>query len=171
MNRSKGEFNYYEDQDLQILELPYGNGKVSMYIFLSSDIKKFYEKLTVENLNTWLSKMSKANVVVSLPKFKLEYEKELKEILKDMGLGIAFSDEVNFSNMISSRSVGLSIDKVLHKTFLEVNEEGTEAAAATEVLIIGIPHKFIVDKPFFFIIKDKQNGTILFMGSIVEPTE
>jgi serpin B len=107
--------------------------------------------------------------LISLPRFKLEYAIDLKDALKALGMEIAFTKEANFSGMTSS---SVSIDKIKHKTFVEVNEEGTEAAAVTEVGgVRSGPIEMNVNRPFFFAIRDNQTGSILFVGSIVEPKE
>ena len=114
-------------------------------------------------------------VVVWLPRFKLEYAVILNDALKALGMGIAFdSGKADFSKM---GPPGLYIDEAIHKTFVEVNEEGTEAAAATDVIMIPgsaggdspTPFVFMVDRPFLFAIRDDVTGAVLFMGVIVEP--
>ncbi|MCG8608418.1 serpin family protein, partial [bacterium] len=114
------------------------------------------------------------SVTLQFPKFKLEYEKKLNEILETLGMGIAFTGAADFTRMY--RPGGLFIDYVKHKTFVEVDEEGTEAAAVTVVAIrdsAGGPEiRFMrVDRPFLFVIRENHTGTILFMGKIVEPVQ
>lgn len=172
----KADYNYYKGDNFQAVELPYGDGKFSMYVFLpdeSSNLNEFYKNLNQENWTTWTTGLKKSAGKVSIPRFKVEYEKELKDTLKTLGMNIAFSGAANFKNMIE-RSV--SISQVIHKTFVEVNEEGTEAAGATVVAItknsISFNPKefyFNANRPFFNAIVEKQTGTILFMGSINEP--
>ena len=109
--------------------------------------------------------------MIYLPKFKLEYEKTLNRILQAMGMGIAFSEAADFTRI--NRGGSLFISNVKHKTFVEVNEEGTEAAAATSVEISldsSIPPPAMrIDRPFVFLIRERTSGAILFMGKIVDP--
>ena len=111
---------------------------------------------------------------VKIPRFKLEYETDLIPALSALGMGIAFTRQANFSGL---SSIPVQIDQVKHKTFVEVNEEGTEAAAVTSigirttsVMIPTEPFNMVVNRPFFCAIRDNQTGTILFMGAIAEPT-
>lgn len=173
----KSKYSYYENNEFQAISLPYGSGRLSMYVFLPKTNVKladFYNKLTAENWQQWMKQFSLKDGEIILPKFKLEYNLTLNEALKALGMEVAFQDRANFSNMTSQE---VQIDEVKHKTFVEVNEEGTEAAAVTS---IGIrvasapmreepPFKMLVDRPFFCAIRDNQTGTILFMGSIVDP--
>ena len=108
---------------------------------------------------------------VSIPRFTLEYEIELTDALTALGMGIAFSEsDADFSRM--HRGGGVFISEVKHKTFVDVNEEGTEAAAATSVGIAptSMPVSFIVNRPFVFLIRERLSGTILFMGKVVDPS-
>lgn len=146
-----------------------------MYVFLpdkSSGLKAFYRNLTAENWNQWISQLHDAQGTVVLPRFKLEYEAILNDALKSLGMEIAFDGHrANFTNMSSMANA--CINQVKHKTFVEVNEEGTEAAAATSVemraVSMGPTFSMVVDRPFFCAIRDNETGTILFMGSIVDP--
>jgi len=173
----KGKYRYYETNEFQAINLPYGSGRLSMYVFLPKTNVKladFYNKLTAQNWQQWMKQFSLKDGEIILPKFKLEYNLTLNEALKALGMEVAFQDRANFSNMTSQE---VQIDEVKHKTFVEVNEEGTEAAAVTSVGIRATsalpieepPFKMLVDRPFFCAIRDNQTGTILFMGSIVDP--
>ena len=108
--------------------------------------------------------------MLEFPKFKLEYELNLNEALETLGMGIAFTPaEADFTRM--RKSGGLWIDEVKHKTFVEVNEQGTEAAAVTSAgMTLGLPPTMRVDRPFVFVIREHHSETILFMGKIVDPT-
>lgn len=177
MMSQRGDYKYYENQQFQAVSLPYGkDGKVSFYIFLpkqTSSLKSFYQNLSAENWENWMSQFSKREGFVRLPRFKMDYDITLNKALTALGMGEAFSNKANFSAM----GKNLKISEVKHKTFVEVNEEGTEAAAATSVGIVPLsakvpsaePFSMIVDRPFFCTIRDNQTGSILFMGSIVEP--
>ncbi|MBA7557043.1 hypothetical protein ES705_49772 [subsurface metagenome] len=113
----------------------------------------------------------RTNFRIFIPKFKFEFKKELKEVLSHLGMGIAFSDLADFSKI--NPDYDLLISSVKHKTFIEVNEEGTEAAAVTAVTVrttsIGPSSEFRADHPFIFIIKEKYTGAIMFMGKIAVP--
>ncbi len=177
MFRSGRYLHYYEDA-FQAVNLPYGDGQISMYIFLparDSDLNTFLETLDPENWESWMSQFREQELSLRIPKFKLEYgTKELNDALTTLGMGIAFDQsQADFSRMVSLEDLGanLYIDKVSHKTFIEVNEEGTEAAAVTIVGIVktSLPPEFTADRPFFFAIRDNEAGTVLFMGTVVDP--
>lgn len=177
MMSQSGEYKYYESEKFQAVSLPYGqSGRVSFYVFLpkqNSDLNSFYESLNAANWEKWMSQFAFREGSVRLPRFKMDYETTLNDALSALGMEEAFTDNANFSEMGSN----LKISQVKHKTFVEVNEEGTEAAATTSVgiqltsaqLPSQQPFNMIVDRPFFCAIRDNQTGTVLFMGSIVEP--
>jgi serpin B len=172
------EFNYLENDDFQAIDLPYGDGEFRMTILLPKPTRHL-DGLIAEfdegNWNDWQHSFSKDSVTLQLPKFKLEYEIKLNDVLSALGMGIAFDRwQADFTGMY--KPGGTYISFVKHKTFLEVDEEGTEAAAAT-VVAIGIVSaqpprqmKFMrVDRPFLFVIRENHSGTLLFMGKIVAP--
>jgi serpin B len=172
-----GKYRYYETAEFQAISLPYGSGRLSMYVFLpkpNAKLADFSRSLTAENWQQWMKQFSSRDGQIVLPRFKLEYDITLNEALQALGMGVAFQNQANFSNMTSKE---VQIDEVKHKTFVEVNEEGTEAAAVTSVGIRATaalpreepPFNMVVDRPFFCAIRDDQTGTILFMGSIVDP--
>lgn len=179
MMSQSGNYRYYEGKDFQAISLPYGDNKrVSMYIFLpnkDSSLKEFLESLNAENWKNWMSQFYMMQGSIVLPRFKLEYELNLNNALKALGMEVAFDkNRANFENMYPiSSGVNVFIKEVKHKTFLEVDEEGTEAAGVTSVEMritsIGQEFSMIVDRPFFCAIRDNETGTVLFMGSIVEP--
>jgi len=127
----------------------------------------------VENLSGWLGKLGKRKVIVSVPKFRMTSQFSLADVLKSMGMKDAFSGKADFSGMTGVRD--LYISAVIHKAFVDVNEEGTEAAAATAVVmrIIAIGPKeipvFRADHPFLFLIRDNKAGSILFIGRAMNP--
>jgi serpin B len=172
-----GKFKYAETDGLQILELPYRGGEVAMDILLpksSSDLAKLESDLQAANFQSWLDKMSIKKVDVFLPRFKLEQGLSLNEYLQALGMKDAFDEnKADFSGMSKTF---LYITHVIHKAFVEVNEEGTEAAAATTVIMgtksvmIDEPVVFRADHPFFFLIRDIQSGSILFMGRMADPS-
>ncbi|CAI8014607.1 Serpin B8 [Geodia barretti] len=178
MMRQQRWYPYYREENFQAISLAYGDGQMSMYIFLpdrESDLNIFLENLNAESWENWMSQFHEQDVSLVMPKFKLEYGKTLNDPLKALGMGVAFDPELaDFSRMASLEFGNLYIEKVVHKTFVEVNEEGTEAAAATSVEV-GVksvpppPISFSVDRPFFFAIRDNETKTVLFMGIVVEP--
>jgi len=172
-----GDYRYYETPEFQAVSLPYGqNQRMSLYVFLpkqASSLTSFYKTLTAEQWQQWTRQFRNRPGTIELPRFKLEYEVKLNSALTALGMGSAFERSANFSNL---GNVPMQIDEVKHKTFVEVNEEGTEAAAVTSIGIritsAPVPQKpfnLVVDRPFFCALQDNQTGTVLFMGSIVEP--
>jgi serpin B len=183
MMLQSGDYDYYEDKDCQAISLPYGDGRYSMMVLLPKtvDSKKFASSLSADAWSRLTSQMRSAEGDIALPKFKLEYKIELKDALCKLGMGIAFDDrDANFKGICPVRpGENVSISKVKHKTFVEVNEEGTEAAAVTAIEMVRttsvmIPPKrfyMAVDRPFVCAIRDNNTDTILFLGSIVNPNE
>ena len=169
MMRREGEYPYFRGERFEATSLPYGDGRVSMYIFLpnrDSNLNKFLRNLNAENWEGWIAQLQDRRQTMMLPRFKLEYEVRLNDTLEALGMGIAFGGGADFSGMGPS----LFISEVRHKTFVEVNEEGTEAAAVTAVVgVKSLPPAFRVDRPFFFAIYDAETETILFVGTVTEP--
>ncbi|MFA5745966.1 MAG: serpin family protein [archaeon] len=174
-------FNYFEDEELQAIELPYKDKELSMVIILPKEdnvLTTLEQSLTSEKLNEWTSNLKESRVdEIYFPKFEFDSGAELSEILKDMGMPTVFSASADFSKMTGNRE--LSIGAVIHKAFIKVDEEGSEAAAATAVVMrdtaVGpgdTPPKtiFKADHPFLFLIKENSTGTILFMGRINDPS-
>ena len=165
--------NYAETDDLQILELPYKGEQISMLIILPREGKmsEVEESLTPQRLESLGNMMQKREIDIYLPKFKFETKYFLKQTLSDMGMPVAFSRGANFSGMDGTPN--LVIGEVIHQAFVEVDEEGTEAAAATAVIMqlkSAMPHYFRADHPFIFIIQEKTTGGIIFMGKMENPT-
>lgn len=172
--------SYYADlKELQVLEMPYVGDRLSMVILLPNKVDglaDLEQKLTPENLDKWLSSLSlhSEKVIVFLPKFTITSAFALNQVLSKMGMPLAFSDKsADFSGMNGKKDLFLS--KVVHKAFVDVYEEGTEAAAATG---IGVPEAasvepqpfvFRADHPFIFLIRDRKSGSILFMGRVINP--
>lgn len=182
MMSQKGEYKYLESEKFQAIQLPYGQGRVSMVVFLpgpNSNLQEFQRSLTAENWESWMSGFpyERAEGTVVLPRFGMEYDIELNDTLKALGMGVAFdASRANFGNMASPQTFAVFISKVKQKTFVKVDEEGTEAAAVTldEVSVTATrrtPRNFrmVIDRPFFFAIRDNQTGTVLFLGSILNP--
>lgn len=173
------EFKYYKGDKFQAIRLPYGKENIGMYVFLPDKdftINEFLKSLNAENWNKWITSGSKTKGEIVLPRFKLEYESKLNDSLKALGMDVAFSEsKANFKNMFS-KDMQANISEVKHKTFVDVNEEGTEAAAVTSVAVVATavmqpkePFKMVCDHPFFYAIEESQTGTVLFMGTVNEP--
>jgi serpin B len=159
------------------LEMPYKGGGVSMVIVLpdkKDGLAEMEKGLTLDMLEDAVDSMKQTELdEVAVPRFKLEDKFELSKTLKAMGMATAFSSKADFSRMTEDEK--LLISKVIHKTFCDVTEEGTEAAAATAVVMarggaMAEPKTFIADHPFLFLIRDRATGLILFMGRITDPT-
>ena len=180
MSRS-GSFFYYKGKNFQSLALPYGKGSVSMYVFLPDEqttLDQFEQDLTPENWDLWMKSFGLNPGDLMLPRFKVEWESELNDALKALGMAEAFDpNRANLSEIAKTNAGNnLYISHVKHKTWAEVNEEGTKAAAVTAVGVFTDAatrpiEKFVmkVDRPFFFAIRDHQTGVVLFMGSITNP--
>ena len=170
MMQREGTYPYFRGAYFEAVSLPYGDGRLSMYIFLPtthSNLDDFLDGLNTESWQRWLSQFHNETLHLMMPRFKLEYEATLNDTLKALGMEIAFDSGADFSGM---GPTGLFISEVRHKTFVEVNEQGTEAAAATAVIVVeSAPQVFQVNRPFFFVIHDIKTNTILFMGTVTEP--
>ena len=178
MNRTDEYMHYVNLEDnFQAISLPYGDGQMSMYIFLpsrESNLTTFLDSLNAENWENWISQFQERKIWVQIPKFSLEYETSLIDALTSLGMSVAFDErQADFSRMASLEDIigNLYIAKVKHKTFIEVNEEGSEAAAVTGIgiAVTSLPPQFIADRPFFFAIRDNKTKTVLFMGTVVDP--
>ncbi|EHQ34698.1 serpin family protein [Methanoplanus limicola] len=172
-------FGYMENDDLQMLKMPYDHEsgrELAMYVILpkGDDLRTFEEGLDSDRLTDLKAAIAEKEVKVFFPKFKLETEYSLSDTLADMGMPVAFSDKADFSGMDGTKS--LSISDVIHKAYVDVNEEGTEAAAATAVVmrLTAVMDEepvpvFMADHPFIFMIEDTDDGNILFMGKLSSP--
>jgi len=176
MMQQSAFFDYFSNDGFQAVDLAYGDGDFSMTIFLPKpdvDIDSLIAQFTPENLSYWLGCFSSDSGKIFVPKFKVEYDLLLNNVLKTLGMEIAFDPgRADFTKMYEGG--GIWIGKVKHKTYVEVNEEGTEAAAVTSVVMATVsehPDFHIrVDRPFVFLIRENKSRTILFIGKIVEPT-
>lgn len=174
-------FGYAKADGVKLLEMPYVGDQLSMVAILPDDaaeIAKLEKELTQTNLESWLGQLSGEKVIVAFPKFKITWgATELNAPLQKLGIKAAFdAGAADFSGMDGMKDLFLS--QVVHKAFVEVNEEGTEAAAATGAVMaltamppINEPPSFIADHPFIFLIRDKSTGQILFMGRVMDPTK
>jgi serpin B len=175
------EFGYAEFPDLQVLSMPYEGNELSMVVLLPRDvggIDRLETALTAENLAAWTTNLSSQKVEVLLPKFTATSEFQLGDTLKQMGMTDAFdSYAADFSGM-NGATHDLYITAVVHKAYVKLDEEGTEAAAATAVALtdaaLALPPPvpiFRADHPFIFLIRDNNTGSILFMGRMTDPTK
>jgi serine protease inhibitor len=178
MMSTSGNFSYYSGENCQVARLPYGRDKIAMYVFLPNEgisLDSFIANLNQTTHDEYISKLQpRESLTIKLPKFKVEYGvKRLNSVLKKLGMQIAFEPyEADFSGIASTAPANLYISYVDHKAIVEVNEKGTEAAAVTIVgmYATSIPPSFVVNRPFFFEIRDDRSGSILFMGRILSPT-
>jgi serpin B len=180
MQRTDDEsiYNYGENNILQILEMPYSGDDLSMLIILPKDnnLEDVEKAFTTDKLSDWKDELKEQRVNVLLPSFKFETKYFMAEDLAEMGMPTAFGNAADFSGMTGK--MDLAISQVIHQAFVEVNEEGTEAAAATAVIMretstgLGGPTipVFNANHPFIFIIQQKDTGNILFMGRVSNPT-
>jgi len=176
MNR-KGSYSYFEDKDVKAIEIPYKDNKASMVIFLpvqKNGIAELEKTLDYKTCMFILGSLKNNTVNLAIPKFTASYRVYLQNILSKMGMPLAFSGMADFSGMTGQRD--LKISSVIHQAFINVDEKGTEAAAATAVVIkmMAAPGPqdikiFKADHPFIFLIRDNTTGSILFMGKIMNP--
>jgi serpin B len=174
-----GRFGYAEDQNVQTLELPYVGGDLAMVVLLPRQrdgLAELEKALSAGWLADRLDGLKSTSVAVALPRFKLTAEFELQRTLAALGMTLPFSDRADFSG-INGGSEPLQIAAVIHKAFVDVNESGTEAAAATAVgiraasaLVPQTPVEFRADHPFLFLIRDRRTGSLLFLGCLTQPT-
>lgn len=166
----------YQKNDLfQALKLNYGSGNFGMVILLPDEGKNcndILNQMNPDKWESWMSGFSRQKVNVALPQFKFAYKIKLKDMLKKMGMGIAFGPSADFTRISSG---GIYIGDVIHKAFVEVNEGGTEAAAATAVVMVGSAAPtnetyFTADKPFLFAIVEQSTKSIVFMGRLSDPS-
>lgn len=168
-------YGYAEGQGYQAVELPYDGRELSMVILLpeAGKFEAFEDSLDAERVDAVLDDLEYREVALTMPKFEFESDFGLKDILSTLGMSAAFSNDADFSGMTGDRE--LFITDVIHKAFVAVDEEGTEAAAATAV-VVGLlsappePIKVAVDRPFIFLIRDIETGTILFVGRVLDPS-
>ncbi len=178
MMHQKARFGYAETADCLLLDMPYEGEELSMLVALppeDSSLADLEARLTAERLQEWTEALRPREVNVFIPRFKVESTFSLAEELRGMGMGDAFDPRAaDFSGM-SVEDDDLHISDVVHKAYVEVNEEGTEAAAATGV-VVGItavtdpPPVFLADRPFLFLIRHRPTGVILFLGRVTDPT-
>ncbi|HEX3436075.1 MAG TPA: serpin family protein [Pseudacidobacterium sp.] len=179
MMKHSAEYAYANANGLEAIRLPYADGTFAMYVVLPQDtdgIQPFLQRLTPDTFTSLISSLHKQKGIIELPRFTITYDATLNAVLTKLGMGIAFSSGANFDN-IHKGPPRMQISEVRHASFLKVDEEGTEAAAATSVGIRALamrvepPFHMVVDHPFFVAIRDERNGQLLFTGAIVDPTK
>ena len=177
-----GGYSYFNGGSFQVLDIPYKSGDLSMVVVLPNDIEglaALEQQLSADNLAAWIGKMQYTRKVnLTLPKFTLTQQFILNDTLSAMGMRAAFSPQAaDFSGMTGNHAFWIS--DVIHKAFVDVDEEGTEAAAATAIGIRAMampmepapPVEFRCDHPFLFLIRDTRSGAILFIGRVTDPTK
>jgi serpin B len=169
------EWLHRSDDRLQAVELPYGDSLFSMVLLQPAagvDIDSLAASLDAEAWEAVTAGMAPRKGEIHVPRFKLEYEKSLKEILPSLGMAVAFSDAADFTGIHPGG--GLKISDVIHKTFVNVDEKGTEAAAVTRVDVVrtSLPAPLLrLDRPFLFAIRERTSGALLFLGRVMEPMQ
>ncbi len=175
----RGTFNYAEGDGVQVLKMPYKGDRLSMLVVLPSErdgIKRLQEMLSTKLLQKWQQGMTESEVIVSIPKFEMKTHYDLEPSLTSLGMTDAFKKKIaDLSGIADVSGRNLFVSKAVQDAYVNVNEEGTEAAAVTTI-VIGMesmpppPPKFTADHPFIFIIQDDESGTILFMGRVSDPS-
>jgi serine protease inhibitor len=176
---SKGaKISSYADNDAQLIDIPYGNEQFRMTILLPKDNGQFGNligNLSEQRLSSLLNQADTTTVELEMPKFKMTWEKRLNSDLISLGMVKPFFNGAEFPFLFKEIKNDLKVGYVQHKSFIEVNEEGAEAAAATVVAIVETvsdvskPLKIIIDRPFIFLIREKHSGAILFIGQLMDP--
>jgi serpin B len=166
------QFRYMGSRDAIGLDMPYETRNLSMILLLPPEkgtLADFEKTLTADNLENWVNAMKPGRVRVMLPTFQIESQFSLRRALSTLGMPLAFSTDADLSGITGRKN--LSVSEVVHKGFVEVNEVGTEAAAATGVvsMLKSAPPQFIANRPFVFLIRDNRNGSVLFLGRVVNP--
>jgi serpin B len=174
MMKQTESFGYADGNGYQAVELRYDKGELSMVILLpeAGNFEAFEKAIDAQTVNTIIKNLQKAEVDLTMPKFKFDSEFSLKDNLIKMGMPAAFTDKADFSGMTEGPE--LYIDAVIHKSFVSLDEKGTEAAAATAVImkLTSMPVKtaeVTIDRPFIFLIRDIDTGAILFVGRVMNP--
>ena len=177
MMKQMESFGYADGEGYQAIELPYDGGELSMVILLpeAGQFGAFEKELEAQQVDAIIDDVQSTRVTLTMPKFEFDSEFGLKDALAGMGMPIAFSpDEADFSGMTGNRE--LFISDVVHKAFVAVDEAGTEAAAATAVVVgttsmpVEPPVEVTIDRPFIFLIRDIETGAVLFVGRVLNPS-
>lgn len=162
-----------------MLDIPYGNGQFSLVVLLpyTGTLADVMNRLTLSDLNRWVAEADTLTPQLYLPRFKTTFKMRAESFLQQLGMRRPFAQDADFSGFFQNIDSGLRIDRVIHQSFIEVNEEGAEAAAATAVVITNRstsqpePCTIRVDRPFAYFIREKHTRAILFAGTLVNPSE
>jgi len=169
-----GNFAWYQDNDVQVVELCYGDSAFSMLLVSprSGPISTLVGQLAPEQVAAWVGSLQPGRVMLTVPKFSYRYGAQLKQALQAMGMHDVFVPMEADLSLINSTRNDLHVSDVIHKTFIAVDEEGTEAAAATAVTvgITSVPPSLVFDRPFLYLIRERESGTVLFAGIVHDPT-
>jgi len=177
MMHQEQQCGYWENEWLQILEMPYKDQSLSLIVLLPKEkagISQLEQELTLENITAWQSRLHRQKVNVFFPRFKIESHFNLGQTLSAMGMADALDPHrADFSGMVGKKE--LHISAVIHKAYVDINEEGTEAAAATGVAISVTaiappPPTFKADHPFVFFIRENTSQSVLFFGRVLDPS-
>jgi serpin B len=175
MMHQVGHLNYASGQGYQAVELPYDGQQLSMLIVVPAAGKfaEVEQTMDATQVNSIIKNLSGKQIVLNMPTFKFDSEFGLKKTLSGMGMPAAFTSDADFSGMTGKKD--LYISDVIHKAFIATDESGTEAAAATAVIMRATsmpvaPLEVKIDRPFIFLIRDIQTGTVLFIGRVVNPS-
>jgi serine protease inhibitor len=170
------EAEYLKESEFSAVRIPYKDNNFGMYIFLpnkESNLDSILKDMNLSNWNQWMKNFQKKSVIMRMPKFKIEYEKKLNDMLQGFGMVSAFKEDADFSKMTEKDKPYISLVK--QKAYIDVNENGTEAAAVTAVIMeetsimVEDPVEFTADRPFIFAIADKKTGLIMFVGKVEKP--
>ena len=168
------ELSYYETENFQLVDLPYNDGKFTMTVLLPDEMNNVFDDLSFTALEAAINNMGSQKIVLKFPKLKMDYSVLLNESLKAMGMELPFSDAADLTGIADA---DLKISKVSHKTYIDIDEEGTEAAAVTSVGVSvtsvnpNQPKFMIVDKPYLIFLREVETGTIIFAGKVVNPAK
>ena len=178
MMQTKGaKIRYFRNDMLRLIDIPYGNGQFSMCILIPTfkhSLSDIIFSINESNFSLWLDSSDTATAKIYMPKFKIDYKTLLNDVLSNMGMAIAFTDAADFSRLFEE-PLDLFISRVIHQAVIEVNEEGSEAAAATAVEIMETslppePENITINEPFIFFIREKHSSSILFAGKLMDPS-
>ena len=172
MMNHEGSYSYVKGSGYQAVELPYSGNEVAMDIIVpdAGQFNTFESGMTADSISGIIGSLKSSFMVLALPKFQFDSSFSLKQALSALGMPVAFTDKADFSGITGQPN--LIISDVVHKAFVAVDEEGTEAAAATGVIMVGAAmpaNSLTVDRPFVFLIRDIQTGAILFIGRVLNP--
>lgn len=182
MMMAESAYATFFSEDIQMIEVPYGDSLFTMTVIMPADMDQpldlfVSERLNSGNLDYWAQNLRTGKIQLRMPKFQMEYDKKLNDILVNLGMELPFDpNAADLSGISSGGQNNLFISEVIHKTFLEVSEEGSEAAAVTSVGVQltsaqpSVP-RFTVNRPFVFLIREQASGTVLFMGKMKNPGE